>query len=172
VTINVGSIILIAFGALWLVLGVRLIWGFDWRALLALAVFTGVLLLGAVTMSNTPQHLSPTALTPATATPSGLAFGIVSIIEFALIFVAVFLFRAIGRPDLILPAVAMIVGLHFIPLATIFNMRAYYFTGAAIIVGVLLSFAAPTVSVRQAIACIACGGVLWVTSVFLLIGAR
>lgn len=54
---------------------------------------------------------------------SGIAFGWVFIVEAVLIVVAANVLSAVGRPDLVLPAIALVVGLHFYPMARIFRRR-------------------------------------------------
>jgi hypothetical protein len=57
----------------------------------------------------------------------------------ALIALAVFLCLSLGHEDLVGPAIAFIVSLHFIPLGRIFHVRNYYFVG---IVGCAISLVA------------------------------
>ncbi|WP_380175778.1 hypothetical protein ACFEMC_09545 [Kineococcus sp. DHX-1] len=54
---------------------------------------------------------------------SGIAFGWVFTLEAVLIVVAANVLSAVGRPDLVLPAIALVVGLHFYPMARIFRRR-------------------------------------------------
>lgn len=54
---------------------------------------------------------------------SGMAFGGVFFVEAVLIVAAANVLGAVGRPDLVLPAVALVVGLHFYPMARIFRRR-------------------------------------------------
>ncbi len=64
----------------------------------------------------------------------GRLVGIWSAVEGVAIFVAVNVLRNLGMERLILPAVAIIVGLHFIPLARGIPAPMYYATGSALIV--------------------------------------
>lgn len=54
---------------------------------------------------------------------SGRAFGLVFALEGVVIVAAVNALAAVGRPDLVLPTVALVVGLHFYPMARIFRRR-------------------------------------------------
>ena len=47
------------------------------------------------------------------------------------------------RPDLLLPAMALVVGLHFLPIAAAMALRPFYVLGAALILGSIAGFAAP-----------------------------
>jgi len=73
-----------------------------------------------------------------------------------------------GHPELILPAIAVIVGLHFIPLARLFDFPLYYWTEAAMVFVAVASFAIGNAALRQAITCLGCGLSLWLTSAVLL----
>jgi hypothetical protein len=63
----------------------------------------------------------------------GRIVGIASAVEGAAIFAAVIVLVKLGRRDLIAPAVAIIVGLHFLPLARWFPAPIYYLTAALLI---------------------------------------
>ncbi|MEZ0163724.1 hypothetical protein AB2L27_02960 [Kineococcus sp. LSe6-4] len=54
---------------------------------------------------------------------SGTAFGWVFTAEAVLVVAAANVLGAVGRPDLVLPAIALVVGLHFYPMARIFRRR-------------------------------------------------
>jgi hypothetical protein len=67
----------------------------------------------------------------------GKWFGIIFGAEGLFIFLAVNLARNLGRPDLIIPLIALVVGLHFYPMAWIFKRKIDYWlaswaTGIAI----------------------------------------
>ncbi|HZR39101.1 MAG TPA: hypothetical protein VFB12_03225 [Ktedonobacteraceae bacterium] len=57
-------------------------------------------------------------------------FVIVSVAEVVLIVLAVALLGRSGASHFTLPVIALIVGVHFLPLARLFNVRVYYLTGA------------------------------------------
>src|SRR2546423_7828230 len=63
----------------------------------------------------------------------GRGVGIWSAVEGVAILVAVNVLRNLGLADAIGPAIAIIVGLHFLPLARGIPVRLYYATGAAIV---------------------------------------
>jgi hypothetical protein len=77
--------------------------------------------------------------------------------EWVPIFLAAVIFGRMSHPELILPAIAVIVGLHFIPLAKVFNVPLYYWTGGAIVLIAVASFAIGHQDLRQAITCVGCG---------------
>jgi MFS family permease len=66
-------------------------------------------------------------------------FRIVGLLEATLVAAAVLLCRRFGRLDLVWPAIGVAVSLHFLPLARLLNVPAYYVTALA---GALVSLAA------------------------------
>ncbi|RYF21858.1 MAG: hypothetical protein EOO77_05215 [Oxalobacteraceae bacterium] len=59
------------------------------------------------------------------------------------IFIAINIVMNLHRPEWRLPAMALVVGLHFLPIAYGAAFRAFYILGAALIVAALIGFAAP-----------------------------
>ena len=47
------------------------------------------------------------------------------------------------RPDWLLPAMALVVGLHFLPIAAAARFRPFFALGAALILAAMLGFALP-----------------------------
>jgi hypothetical protein len=108
-----------------------------------------------------------------TSTPAEIAainpkLGVVFAAELIAIALLVVLLNLLHRPTFILPAVAVIVGLHFIPLARLFNAPLFYSTGVAMVLSVLFAFAMRDLTRRQAAVGIGCGLVLWITGLSLL----
>ncbi len=79
------------------------------------------------------------------------------------IFIALNLCINFGHADLILPAIAIVVGIHFLPLAYAIPFRAFYALAAALIVAAIVGFLLhqPTGS---AIAGVASAAALWTAS--------
>ena len=73
-----------------------------------------------------------------------------------------------GRAELITQAVGLIVGLHFLPLAKIFRAPIYHWTAAAMVLGVVASFATPAGDLRNVVASGVCGLALWATEAEIL----
>lgn len=122
-------------------------------------------LITAVRLSRTRAHASTTmtAQEQRWKKRSGQAFGWVFAAEGVLIAVAVNALGALGRPDLVLPAIALIVGVHFYPMAAIFQRRidtylatALSIVGAAGLVALLLTDA----SKNTVWGLVACGAAL------------
>ncbi len=72
----------------------------------------------------------------------GMWFGIVFGVEILLIALASILLSNFQLDRFIAPAVALIVGIHFLPLARLFRVPAYYLTGALLSVLALIALGA------------------------------
>lgn len=100
-------------------------------------------------------------------------FRIVGVVEGVAILAAVFVLGRAGRPEWIPAVVALIVGLHFFPLASIFRVRAYHATGfllcAVFVVTVILATASGVEAVWLAMPGLGSAVVLWATGAFLAV---
>jgi hypothetical protein len=98
--------------------------------------------------------------------------------EALLIALASILLSANRLDDFIVPVIALIVGLHFLPLAWLFQVRFYYATGALIsLVAVVTLLAVPRTAAANGaplwviVPATGCAVVLWLTAaVALLLG--
>jgi uncharacterized membrane protein len=102
----------------------------------------------------------------------GMNFRVVLIAEALLIALAIVVLGRTGHPDLITVSIALIVGLHFVPLAAIFRVPLYYTTGIVmttwtVICLVFLQSLSRTISVAMG-----CGLILWLTSLILLLAGK
>lgn len=94
-----------------------------------------------------------------------------SLIEGAAIVIATHLLGRAHRGDAVFSTVALIIGLHFLPLARGIPMRLYYLTGGGLILagarGILLPASERPLAIGSAAA-----GVLWATAVYRLLEVR
>ncbi|MFB8119420.1 hypothetical protein ACFQ6U_10970 [Streptomyces sp. NPDC056465] len=67
--------------------------------------------------------------------------GIVNVVELAAIFAVIAASNASGRPSFIPPAIALVVGLHFIPLARLYDQWQYKGTAALLSAAAVVGFA-------------------------------
>jgi len=87
----------------------------------------------------------------------GWPYRIVVIVEVLLAGGGVSLASAHHRPDLIPIVVAIVVGLHFLPLAKIFKIPSVYFLGIVVTAIPLISLAIRDHAIRDFVACSAIG---------------
>ena len=167
-----GALIVTGFGSLWMLLGAHHLKRLDWRAWLTIACIALVLALPAARQwhSMGPRARLETRL-GGHPHHSRIAreFDLVLALEWIPIFGAAFVLGCARRTELILPVIALIVGLHFFPLAAIFGSTLYYFTGAAIAIISLVALALRRPVSKQVTACFGCGLVLWSTAALLLV---
>ena len=103
-------------------------------------------------------------------------FRLIGIVEGLGIGIVVFACARLGRPEFIPALVALVVGLHFFPLASLFRVPLYHGTGAALCVVAVatpiaaLSLGAST-AVWQMMPGLGAAAILWATSAVLLVDA-
>ena len=130
-----GALILTFFGSLWASLTMI---GITPRQRIFLAIVvvlvTIPLAYSAITLLREARQLPdvPSPEGEARGTKIAIWYGVVFAREFILIAVASILLSRANRDELIPLVTALIVGLHFLPLAALFQVQAYYVTGVAI----------------------------------------
>jgi hypothetical protein len=103
---------------------------------------------------------------------AGILFGIIFGTEGGLIALSSVLLLRSGLGDWIPVAVAFIVGVHFLPLAYVFEVPLYYWTGALAIFGILGCLFIHAVGPRLLCVGLVMAGVLWLTTLLLLMQTR
>ena len=121
------------FGTLWASIGIGGLQGWGGVWFLIGAVLVGIVLfLGGISLLLASRRLSD-QVAEADARQgrrTGLWFGIIFATEGVLIGVASGICNALHRFDVFFPIMALIVGLHFFPLAALFQVKVYYLVGA------------------------------------------
>ncbi len=128
-----GVLFMAFFGTLWANIGLGGLqgWGTPWLTIVT--ILAGVaLLLGGISLFLASRRLS-NQVSEADARRwrrMGIWFGVVFATEGILIWIASAICNAINRFDLFFPIMAIIVGVHFFPLAALFQVKAHYVVGA------------------------------------------
>jgi hypothetical protein len=169
-----GAAILTLFGAVWCLLALALwpahpAWSIPAGSLAA----TVLLVLCAArlwALRKIPSIDDPVAA--AKGKRDGILFGIIFGAEGALIGLCSTVLARIGQGIWIPIAVAVIVGLHFIPLARVFDVPLYYWTGALCVLGVLGCSLIRDAGARVLCAALTMSAVLWLTSILLLFQSK
>jgi hypothetical protein len=91
-----------------------------------------------------------------------------SVIEWVLVGLGTFLLSRIGRYDLIPQLFGLVIGLHFLPIAKVFQLARYYWVGAIMIAGELCSLLLPRGDMRNIVGCTCIGLTLWVNGLIIL----
>jgi hypothetical protein len=151
----VGTFIVSGFAGVWAWYGASALDGPPWLAPIAVLPSILIALLAVVRPRIAPQAASSTQR----------PFLIVVALEGIAIFVLVNLATNLGRPDLVMPAIGLVVGLHFLPLAKIFRFPAYRLTGlalSALAIGSALIAGAE----RAVLLGLGAAAILWLTLLF------
>ncbi|HEY3989547.1 MAG TPA: hypothetical protein VGM02_09640 [Acidobacteriaceae bacterium] len=165
---SIGATIVGGFGGVWLAMGMTAA-GVPLRVALAIVVPVFVLIacLGSTVRRRLPQIA-------AAATPEKKqrmrAFGLVNVAEWIAIFGTVNLLHNLQLNGWITPAVVLIVGAHFLPLAQLFGARAHVVTGVAMMLWAALALVVPA-SVRDVVECVGAGLILWASGAAALYAA-
>ena len=165
-----GAFVLTLFGSFWSIVTL-VFWQAHPAWAIPLAAFVTVLMFAVCLMrwrASTGLLSNDDPPEAAKGKRAGMLGIAVFWIEAGLIGLVSALFGRSGHGEWIPVAIALIVGLHFLPLARIFQAPVYYWTGGASVLGVLLCLPIRTTGLR--LLCV--GGVmtavLWTTAALLL----
>ncbi len=158
---SIGATIVGFFGAAWLMLGMVSA-GVSWQAGLAavLPVFILIGFLGALVRRRLPKIAE--VETPEKKQMMRV-FMIVNVVQWVGIFGVVNLLANLHLNAWIIPAIVLIVGAHFLPLAQIFQAPQHVKTGIAMMLCAAAAVVLP-VSVRDTVECVGAGLILWISA--------
>lgn len=151
-----GIWVLNIFAAVWSAGGIIAGHGPVWLAVLAVAISVALLFWASRQSVGTDN--------PIEGSHVGRVVGIASAIEGVAIFIVANVLGNMHLQAFLLPAVAIIVGLHFIPLARWIPVRIYYWTGAGLIAVGMAGIAVPEAN-RAIVTGIAAAIVLWLSGI-------
>lgn len=167
-----GALIVALFALLWAAVGAS---GLSATAAWVVRIGAVVISAGALVLTFRPGG----AGTPERARqqPEGWyrRVGVVNLIQFVAIVLAVVAPLAVGAPQLVLPAVCVIVGVHFFPLARLFDQPQYRWTGAGLCLaagaGLVILTIGPGQETSRVVIGLVAAATLWATSVRLALRA-
>ena len=178
-----AGFIMAFFGAAWWGWGVGGIQGVfpgetvAYFAILALVAI--ILLIGGIQLLRAARHLppdtSPTekAREQAEGKRYGRIFGLVFGLEIVLIALGSILLNVFHHPEFLLPYVSIVVAVHFFPLASLFQVRLYYLTGALLaLTGVIVMLVVPVhamignLRAWDVLVGSICAIILWLTGIY------
>jgi hypothetical protein len=116
--------------------------GNYWYGLLLFPVFSLVFVINGVRLFNMAKHF-PNLTTEADIAEEkrmGKWFGIIFGAEGLLIFIGINIVTNLGYPDLVIPTIALVVGLHFYPLGKVFKRSIDYYLATWSTVIAILGF--------------------------------
>jgi len=157
---SIGATIVGAFGAAWLAMGMT---SAGVPVGVALAVVVPVFLLIACLGSAVRRRLPKLAGAESPERKQRMrAFAVVNVVQWFAIFGTVNLLRNLHLDASVVPAIVLIVGAHFIPLARIFQAPQHLKTGVAMMLCAATAIVLP-ISVRDTVECLSAGLILWVS---------
>jgi hypothetical protein len=153
-----GAIIMSFFGAVFVALTMYWQWHLTGPALAAPLIGFAAIGLAAAWIIRLPGE----AIVPSPAAERAIMWS--SVGEGVGLFVAANLVVNLHQPWLMMPAVALVVGLHFLPIAYAASFRPFYLLGSVLIAAALVGIAVPA-PLGGGIAGLAAGLALWVAAV-------
>jgi hypothetical protein len=165
-----GGIFMALFGSIWLAAADFQCLGGSLVALAGLLVIaTGAIGLVAWARATFKGGLRAHAAArdPAAVKRLRRGFMLINAVQWIAVGLAVMLMNVFAHVEWIAPAVILIVGLHFVPLARLFGYRGYYVTAGALVLVALLDMLAGAEG-HVALTLFATGAILWATTVALL----
>lgn len=143
-----GMLFMTFFGVLWAVIGLIGLhgWGSPWLLIITIMIsFT--LLMGAISLLKASRRFS----NQQTETEAkhwkrvNRWFVIIFALEGVAIGIASVITNVLNHFEMFFPIMAIIVGIHFFPLAPLFKVKTHYVTGALLcILGIITLFFVPT----------------------------
>jgi hypothetical protein len=174
---GVGVLVGAVIGAAWAAYGASLLPAWTAFVLAIAAAFTAPLAAAGVAMIGRARAMP--------ADPAGAAanrrawrwFWLNLAAEIVLLNLAALALNATGRPAYLIPAISVVVGLHFLPMARFFDVPSYLWTGLAMIavaavaaMAIATLFADPSRVV--AMEALANAAILWATAAWGWRGSR
>ncbi|MEM5008880.1 hypothetical protein WKH54_28000 [Priestia megaterium] len=127
-----GVIFMAFFGTLWAGIGIRGMQGWEFPVLITLSLLIGVILfISAIALIKNSRQLTNEVIKKDRDRwrKRNRWFGIIFSLEGLFIAIAAFICVSTNHLNLFVPIMAFIVGAHFFPLASLFQVPIYYITG-------------------------------------------
>ena len=160
---RIGAVVLNIFATIWWIVGAVTL---NWSPALSIGVPVVILLYLFLI-----QKKSGTMLVNQSEQESrriGRLVSIASSIEGIAIFITVNILANLGKSELLLPIIAIIVGLHFLPLARWIPSTVYYYTAVVLILLGTIGLCNVDSILRMIIVCFGSALTLWLTSYSLI----
>ncbi|HLQ70597.1 MAG TPA: hypothetical protein VK142_02275 [Bacillota bacterium] len=127
-----GVLFMAFFGLAWAGIGIGGLdgWGNPWLPIISVSISIILFILGLGLFraaNNFPAYTGESNIQR--EKKIGIGFGITVVAEFVLIGAAGVFLNAIDQFEYFFPVMALIVGVHFFPLAYLFQVRAHYIAG-------------------------------------------
>lgn len=168
----IGAMFLSSFGTLWLIAATFQYFDGANAAAIAVCLLLGALLFSFSLWKYRRGRAEPPAGSDADAARIKKGFSRVNTVQWVTIVAAIILLNVAGMPQWIEPAILLIVGLHFLPLARLFHNPPHYATGTLLVmIAVAYPFLSPQGSENPSGA-FGAGVVLWGAALLGLLGSN
>ena len=130
-----GAMFFAVFGGAWLLLAAYAFGRLSTPVAGLITFVTVLFVIAAVRLQRRGEHgkdAGENAIPDAEQKRNDRIFGIVNAVTWIAVFLVFLIFPRIGHEDLAIPAVALIVGLHFFPMPPLYRHPANLVTGACI----------------------------------------
>jgi hypothetical protein len=173
----IGCAVMFGFGILWIVVGLsggRFSPGWVRIGLAAAgAVLAAWIGLFAIRYIRGHQRAAPASPEQAMlARRIGQRFGRINAVQWGSIIAAIIALNVIHRTGFIAPAIAVIVGIHFLPLAALFRQPSYYATGTLGCIIGAIGFLMADDAARLSVVGLSFGLLLWLTTIAVLVKSQ
>lgn len=159
--VRIALLVLTVFAALWAWAALRFSGGAPGLVLLPIALSLALLAWG----------WRGAGMFPSRGSRVGKVVGLWSSIEVVALLVTANILQNLHRGDLMFPAAAIIVGLHFFPLALGIPTRLYHATGAGLVLAGLIGLLVPAAE-RPLVVGLSAAFILWATALVIVVRAR
>ncbi len=159
-----GALFFLIFGAAWLGLA---FYAFGWLSIIAGALIAGFVVLYAFVAFRTRSRgkkAGKDAYPADEQRRNDRAFGWVNALTWVSVFLVFQILPRAGHPDLAIPAVAVIVGLHFFPMPPLYRHRVNLVTGALIVLWTIVCIFAVRGDTRIGFVAAGTGIILWMSA--------
>jgi hypothetical protein len=165
--IAIGNLFLACFGMAWIVLGLAAERKINPLVLALLSVFPVAIVISSVyIMRRTHGSLDRSQANRIEQKKINRRFALVNFLQWSLIFAAVFGLPRLGLTRWIVPAIILIVGIHFFPLANLFKAHMHYVVGAIAVAWAIIYPLLFSAGKGDSIGAIGMGVILWVSAAF------
>jgi hypothetical protein len=165
--IAIGNLFLGCFGMAWIVLGLSSTGKMNPLVLALLSGFLVALIIVSIyIMRRAHGSLDRSEANRIERKKINRRFGLVNFLQWGLIFAAVFGLPHLGLTRWIVPAIILIVGIHFFPLAKLFKARMHYLVGAIVVAWAIFYPILFSAGKADSMGAIGMGAILWVSTVF------
>lgn len=160
----IGAMFFAAFGGAWMALWSLEAYDVNWAIIAVVSVISlGLFLIAWRQFQQNRAAHAAEADSPESRKAARI-FNIVNAVQWILVFVVATLLSHLGYREWVIPAIILIVGFHFIPLAMGFKVPRHHLTGAALI---LLAVSYPFIAATgpaSPVGCLGAGIILWLSA--------